>query len=338
MKLSLYNLLLSASLGLVLANLFFPSSCEAIKLSTELHKVTMSKVGMGTFITITTIHQSQTQAKIAIDKAYTEIQRLSSILSHHDPSSALSYLNKNASLSNPPPELYEVLKASLYYNRLSSGYFDITILPVLNLYKESFKSTKKPPSASEMQVAMSRVGSKYINLTSSSISFSKPNMQISLDSIAKGYIIDRAMDILKQHSIENALINAGGDIVASSSMSRDKVWRIAIQDPQKKDKNIEVVEIKNGALASSGNYEIYFDEEKIYHHLISPLSSKPVKNISSVTVKAQTLMQADALATATFVMGVEKGMNFIEDLANTEVLIVDAYGKTYTSKAWYKKE
>ncbi len=329
-------LALSGSAGLALAGLSFPSSCEAAKFSTKLHKVSMSKLGMGTYVNITALDPSRDKSEEAIGQAYAEIDRLSSLLSRHDPSSPVSYLNAHGSLSDLPTELFHVLKASLYYNRLSHGYFDISILPVLDLYEERFKTTNKPPSLPEIQNAMSLVGSDHIDLTSRSVTFAKPHMQITLDSIAKGYIIDRAMDVLKQHGIEHALINAGGDIAVHGGTNTDKPWRIAIQDPQKKESNIEVVEMMSGAVATSGNYEIYFDKEKIYHHLISPLSFDPVKNISSASIQARTVMEADALATATFVMGVEKGTKFINSTPDVEGLIVDSFGQKLTSKSWDK--
>ena len=329
-------LTLSASAGLALAGLSFPSSCEAAKFSTKLHKVSMSKMGMGTFVSITVLDSSKEKSEETIGKAYAEVDRLSALLSRHDPSSPVSYLNTHGSLSSLPVELFHVLKASLHYNRLSHGYFDISILPVLDLYEDRFKATGKPPSLSEIHNAMSLVGSDHIDLTSNSVSFTKPHMQITLDSIAKGYIIDRAMDVLKQNGIKHALINAGGDIVVHGGTNTGKPWRIAIQDPQKKESNMEIVEMVSGAVATSGNYEIYFDKEKIYHHLISPLSTDPVKNISSASIQAPTLMEADALATATFVMGVEKGMKFINSTPGVEGLIVDSFGQKLTSKSWNK--
>jgi len=329
-------LALSGSAGLALAGLSFPSSCEAAKFSTSLHKVSMSKLGMGTYVNITTLDPSQDRSEEAIGQAYAEIDRLSALLSRHDTSSPVSYLNREGSLFDLPPELFHVLKASLHYNRLSHGYFDITVLPVLELYEESFKTTNKPPPLSEIQNAMSLVGSHNIELTQSSVAFTKPHMEITLDSIAKGYIIDQAMDVLKRHGVEHALINAGGDIVVHGGTNTYKPWRIAIQDPQKKEHNIEIVEMMSGAVATSGNYEIYFDKEKIYHHLISPLSSETVKKISSASIRTRTLMAADALATATFVMGVEKGTKFINSIPDVEGLIVDSSGQKLTSRSWYK--
>ena len=329
-------LALSGSAGLSLAALSFPFPSEAASFSTQLQKVSMSKLGMGTFVNMTVLDSSRDKSEEAIGRAYAEIDRLSALLSRHDADSAVSYLNTNGSLSDLPPELYHVISTSLHYNRLSHGYFDITILPVLDLYEERFKTTNQPPSLSEIQDAMSHVGSSNIKLTSSSIAFTKPHMKITLDSIAKGYIIDRAMHVLKAHGVEHAIINAGGDIAVHGGRSDDKPWRIAIQDPLQKDGKIEIVEMRSGAVATSGNYEVYFDEEKIYHHLISPVSLEPVKSVSSASIRAKTVMEADALATAAFVMGAEQGTQFIDRAQGIEGMIVDRFGQKLSSKSWDK--
>lgn len=329
-------LTLGGTAGLSLAVLSLPISCDAVQFSDRLSKVSMSKVGMGTFINVTTLHPSQDSAEKAISLAYEEIERLSSLLSRHDPSSSVSILNTKGILTELPPELFHVLKASKHYNHISQGAFDITVLPVLDLYEESFKSTNNPPSSSELENVLSRVSSDHIDLNANAVSFAKPDMKITLDSIAKGYIIDRAMDVLKQHGIKHALINAGGDIAVHGGTQRGAPWKIAIQDPKHKNRRIEVVEVTDGAIATSGNYEVYFDEEKVYHHLISPLSLEPIKNINSTTVRARTVMEADALATTIFVLGKEQGIKLINDTRWVEGFIVDTFGKKFTSESWYK--
>lgn len=326
---------LSLSGSVILSGLLPISSYSGV-FSYKLNKMSMSKPGMGTFINMTVLHSSSREANDAIYSAYTEIHRLSSILSRHDSTSVLSELNSKGKLNSVPIELFDVLKASLYYNKITHGYFDITILPTLNLYEQNFKTTQNPPSLQDVQKSMAQVGSEYIQLSSNSVSFDKANMKITLDAIAKGYIIDKAMEILKSHGIKHALINAGGDIAVHGGANENKPWKIAIQDPKNKNKTIEVITMTNGAVATSGNYEIYFDKEKVYHHLISPLSNEPVKNISSVSIQARTVMQADALATATFVMGAKKGSQFIVKTQGIEGLIIDGFGKKMLSKAWNK--
>ena len=325
---------LSGAFGLALSSLSLPLPCDAAKFSTKLHKISMGKLGMGTFVNMTALHPSRDQAQEAMGRAYEEVDRLSALLSRHDPASPVSYLNRENGMPDLPPELLQVLKASLHYYEFSGGAFDITIQPVLDLYAKSFNATEKPPSADKLKQAIDLVGSNNLHLSANSVSFGKPEMAITLDSIAKGYIVDRAMDVLKQHGIEHALINAGGDIALHGGRGGNKPWRIAIQDPQQKERHLDVVEIGSGAVATSGNYEVYFDREKVYHHIISPTQGLPAENTASVSIRAQSVMEADALATAVFVMGQQEGSAFIQSNKNSEGLIVDHKGQQISSENW----
>ncbi len=324
----------TGAFGLALSSLSLPLPCDAAKFSTKLQKISMGKLGMGTFVNMTALHPSRDEAQEAVGRAYEEIDRLSSLLSRHDSASPVSYLNQEAVLPDLPPELLQVLRASLHYYQITNGSFDITIQPVLDLYTQSFKSTENPPTTAQLKPAMELIGSNNIKLDSNSVSFAKPKMAITLDSIAKGYIVDRAMAVLKHHGIKHALINAGGDIAMYGGKGTNKPWRIAIQDPWQKEKRLDVVEIVSGAVATSGNYEVYFDQEKMYHHLVSPAEGLPAANTASVSIRAQSVMEADALATAVFVMGPKVGSTFIKNNKNIEGLIVDRKELQSPSPNW----
>ncbi len=327
-------LALSGAFGLVMSSLSLPLPCDAAKFSAKLHKISMGKLGMGTFVNMTALHASRDEAQEAMGRAYEEIDRLSKLLSRHDPASPVSYLNREAGLPDLPPELLQVLKASLHYYEISGGSFDITIQPVLDLYAKSFKATGKPPATAKLKQAMDLIGSNHLHLTANSVSFGKSEMAITLDSIAKGYIVDRAMDVLKQHGIEHALINAGGDIAVHGGRGANKPWRIAIQDPQQKENRLDVVEIISGAVATSGNYEVYFDREKIYHHIVSPATGIQAGEIASVSIKAANVMAADALATAVFVKGPKNGRQFIERTPGIEGLVIKNNKEKIFSDQW----
>lgn len=327
-------LALSGVFGLTMSSLSLPLPCDAAKFSAKLHKISMGKLGMGTFINMTALHPSQNEAQEAMGRAYEEIGRLSTLLSRHDPASPVGYLNRETGLSDLPPELLHVLRASLHYYEISGGSFDITIQPVLDLYAKSFATTNQPPHEEQLKQTMAFIGSNHLQLTANSVSFGRPEMAITLDSIAKGYIVDQAMNILKQHGIEHALINAGGDIAVYGGKGAGKPWRIAIQDPWEKEKRLDVVEIVSGAVATSGNYEVYFDQEKIYHHIVSPTQGLPAENTASVSIRAASVMEADALATAVFVMGPQAASAFIQRNKNIEGLIVDRKGLQSPSANW----
>ena len=327
-------LALGGTVGIAISSLSLPLLCDAAKFSPKLNKISMAKLGLGTFINMTALHPSRDAAQEAMGRSYEEIERLSALLSRHDPASPVSYLNREANLSELSPELFQLLKASLHYHKISGGAFDITIQPLLELYHQSFATTKQPPHAEQLKQTMALIGSNHLHLTANSVSLNKPEMAITLDSIAKGYIVDRALDVLKQHGIEHALINAGGDIAVHGGKGANKPWRIAIQDPQEKEKRLDLVKIVSGAVATSGNYEVYFDQEKIYHHIVSPAQGAPAENSASVSIRATSAMEADALATAVFVMGPKIGSAFIRSHKNIEGLIVDREGRQSSSAKW----
>ena len=159
-------------------------------------------------------------------------------------------------------------------------------------------------------------------------------MGITLDGIAKGYIVDKASKILAGHRINNHLINAGGDIRAIGKRSDKKPWVVAIQDPQKKGHYPDTIYLTDGAIATSGNYEIYFDREKIFHHIVDPKTGFSPELNNSVSVTAKTAMDADALSTAVFVMNPVLGTRFINSLPMCESFVIEKGNKRFKSAGW----
>jgi len=325
---------LTGTLSLGVASLGVPLPSEAVKFDRNLYKVSKSRVGMGTFLTIMAFHPSQGEAEDAIGRSFAEIYRLSDMMTRYESSSQVSYLNSTGTLNEIPPELMEVLRASLYYHGISRGTFDITIKPVVDLYQESFRANSGPPSSEALKVAVERVGSHHLRITKTSVSFGRSGMEVTLDGIAKGYIVDRAMDLLRKQNIEHALINAGGDILVHGGKGEGKPWKIGIQDPWKRKGYVDVVTLKNGAIATSGNYEVFFDREKLFHHLIRPNSGNPAPETAGVTIRAASCMEADAIATSVYVMGPARGNQFIGQLPSIEGLIISSQGKKFASSGW----
>jgi len=167
-----------------------------------------------------------------------------------------------------------------------------------------------------------------------SVYFKNKGMSITLDGIAKGYIVDRMAEILNLNGISDYLINAGGDIRAQGTNSEGKYWVVAIEDPKKDANYPDIISINNEALATSGNYENYFDKNKLFHHIINPhTGSSPVYGYS-VSVKAKTATEADALATALFTMKPEKAVKLVENLDGVDCLFFTKGRKILKSSGW----
>jgi thiamine biosynthesis lipoprotein len=158
-------------------------------------------------------------------------------------------------------------------------------------------------------------------------------MGLHLGAIAKGYAVDRAIQILKDSKIHHGFINAGGDLKAFGRRPDQTAWKIGLQHPRKPESILASFSLSAKAVATSGDYQKYFDQDGIrYHHILSPKTGYPVTGVMSATVVTETVMDADALSTALFVMGVKKGLAFIDSLENTEGLIIDQDKSLYLSK------
>jgi len=325
---------LSASIFLGATALSLPIPCEAGRFNRKLYKVSFSRPGMGTFVNITALDSSQDRAEAAIEKGYQEMDRLIPLFSRFEPSSPVSFLNREGYLKDAPPEVLQVLQASFHYNTISNGAFDITVLPILDLLEQSFASTGQPPSPEEIDRIGTLVGSHHLQIRESSLFFTRPGMGITLDSIAKGFIVDRIMAVLREQEIRHGLVNAGGDIAVLGGKGDNKPWRIAIQDPRHQSQSIDILTLYTGSVATSGSYEVFFDQEKLYHHLISPSLTLPANENISVSVQASSVMEADALATAVFVMGAEPGKKFLTSQRSVEGLIVSSDNKRFSSSRW----
>jgi thiamine biosynthesis lipoprotein len=327
-------LALSGALGLSVAALSIPLPSEAAKFNRQLFRVSKSRLAMGTVVTMIAVHESRGQSEEAIGLAFAEIERLSSIMSRHKSDSHISQLNTDGALTDVPPEMMEVLRSSIHYHAITQGNFDITVMPIVDLYKQSFAEKGVPPTPEVLKATLDRVGTRHVVLSHKAVSFARSSMGVTLDGIAKGYIIDRAMSILRQQDIQHAFINGGGDIAAYGGKGGSKPWRIAIQDPWRDDQYKEVLTLRSGAVATSGNYEVYFDQEKLFHHLVSPTAGLPARETASVSIRARNAMEADALATAAFVMGPRLGLEFIKRTPGVEGFIIDSREGELRSEGW----
>lgn len=323
----------SALLGLGLAGgVLLPSVSEAVRFEKGLYKVTRTQLLIGTVVSITVLDQSRDRADDSIGSAFQEIKRMEQILSRFKSDSAVGLLNQEGRLRDIPDELKVMIKDSTIFYGITKGAFDITVKPVLDLYESKFRENKQPTSE-EIDRLMEKVGTEHMRITEDGIFFEKEGMGITLDGIAKGYIVDMAGKLLEKHGVQNYLINAGGDIRVKGERKEGGPWKIAIQDPQKKGQYPDVIHLKDAAIATSGNYEVFFDNEKIFHHIVDPKSGRSPLGLSSVSVVAKDTKTADALSTALYVMGHTTAIRFAEDYGCDCLLVTDE-GKLLPSKGW----
>lgn len=286
-----------------------------------------SKILMGTAVEIKVTAKNETAAKESVYAAFNEIARIEDVFSVYKPYSEISMLNKTGA-ENVPDEIIRLVKKSKYFSDISAGAFDITVLPVIKLWKYYGKIGKMPPKQ-KVESVRKLVGWRNILIDEKNkkISFIKKRMEIDLGGIAKGYAVDCAVEVLKKNGIKTGMVNAGGDIRCFGN----KTWRIALQNPRNEKEYITVLKIKNKAVTTSGDYERYFllDKNRI-SHIINPLTGYSAEASISATVIAENATDADALATAVFVQGFPKGVELIKKYsASAECLIIDKERKIF---------
>ncbi len=320
-KSSLKKIIILSLVALLITN------CSSLK------KTEQTKELMGTVVTITVYDEDEDRAEQAIELAFKEIERIEGLLSNYKNTSEVYLLNENGEIDNASNELIYVLGKSLRYGDLSEGAFDITVQPILDLYKHTFEELKRPPTDEEIKETLKLVGYEKIFIKNRHVELTKPNMKITLGGIAKGYAVDKAIDVLQNQGIEHALVDMKSSIRAIGNKGPED-WSIALQNPRNKDEYITIIRMNNNSLSTSGDYERYFNENMTFHHIINPLTGYSATELISVTIIADNAMAADALSTSVFVLGKEKGLELIESLDNVEGLMITKDKEIIRSKGF----
>jgi thiamine biosynthesis lipoprotein len=312
-----------------------PVTTESVRIDRRTHKVICSRPAMGTLVSVTALGRSSDRIQEAIGRAFDEMDRLIGIFSRFDGSSAVTHLNDAGRIEGPPPEFTNVISSSLKYNRLSGGAFDISVEPVVELFRKSLdQEAPRKPSEAEVREALELVDPEGIRLSRGRVHLNKEGMGITLDGIAKGYVVDAIAGVLEKSKVKNYLINAGGDIRTAGTKENRQPWTVAVQDPDKQGRFPDAISLNYGAVATSGSYEVYFDRDRLFHHIVNSNSGRSPISSTSVSVVAPSAMAADALATSVFVMDSHRGVEFVNSLPGCECLIIDQQGSHLKSIGW----
>lgn len=282
-----------------------------------------SKILMDTLVEIKILDKNTA----AIEAAFRELERIDKKFNVYNKNSEVHFINSSKSKKIPiSDEMKNLLNFSIYISSITDGAFDVTIFPLVRLW--NVKESEKPPSDAEIQRLISQIGYKRIALKNSSLIKERADIMLDFGGVAKGYAVEKAVKVLKEHGVKSGLINAGGDI----KLFGDKSWNIGIAHPRKPNRLLGILKLKDVAIVTSGDYERYFiKDNKRYHHIMNPKTGRPAEGIMSVTVIAPDCILADALSTAIFVMGVERGLKLVELLQDVRCIIVDSNGKIFVS-------
>jgi FAD:protein FMN transferase len=283
-------------------------------------KISRTEELMDTFFTITVYFDNDERSEKAISEAFNEMKKIESELSIYHNDSEISKLNREKVIKHPSDDLKINIERALYYSSVSNGAFDITVQPILDLYKRSFSEKNSAPSSEEINRELKKVDYKRIIIKGQEIKIGD-DQRITLGGIAKGYAVEKAFEILKRYNITMALIDAGGNMRALGKKP-EGFWNVALEDPRDSNNYITIIPLENNAVSTSGDYERYFDDKMEYHHIINPKTGYSSTELISVTVVTDNAFDADALSTAVFVLGKERGMNLIESLPGVEGIII----------------
>lgn len=292
-----------------------------------LHRVSETRSLMGTIVTLTVLHPEAGEARRMIGAGFAEMLRLESILSRHRPDTPVATLNVTGSLERPPAELVAVLAHARSVSRASAGAFDVTVLPLVRLWEASFTATGRPPSDDAIETTRRLVGYRRLDVSDDRIAFAQAGMALSLDGIAKGFVVDRAIETLVARGADRVLVDAGGDMATAGEGSLREPWSVGIQDPHRPGEVVDVVRLAGECVATSGDYQQSFTRDRRYHHIVDPRTGRSPEALSSASVVAPSAMQADALSTAVMVLGPHAGAALLESTPGVAGVIVDKVGR-----------
>ncbi len=308
---------------------------------------------MGTFARVVVIAKDSDAAGKCIESAFTQINKVDDLMSDYKSDSEISSVNREGfeKAVQLSPSTCEVLQRSIEFSKLTDGAFDITVGPLVELFRKA-KNKQVLPNQDEIADARSKVGFEKLKLDDQNraVQFTVEGMQLDLGGIAKGYAVDKAVETMQSHGAIGGMVDLGGDIrcFGAPLKGRDH-WVIGVQNPNmgKDSAGREVLlklKMTNGAIATSGDYQQFIIiEGKRRSHIIDRKTGTSTEGLSSVTIIADNATNADALATAVSVMGSENGLELIEKIPGTEVILITSQPefeliKTTGAEKYVKKD
>lgn len=273
---------------------------------------------MGTMFEISAWGRDREATLRAVNRAFAVIREADEMLSSYRPESALNRLNAAAANEAvpTPPTLFEALEASLKYSRLSGGAFDVTVAPLIDVWRRAAETDRLP---SEMALGRARalVGADKIKLgPRNQVRRAASGVKIDFGAIGKGWALDRAAEALRKHGVSDALINAGeSTLYALGDDGERRGWLTGVRNPRGGGPAGVEFRLRDAAVSTSASYERFFEiQGRRYSHIIDPRSGLPVEAVLSVTVTAPTATEADALSTAVYVLGPDAGAKLLDRL------------------------
>ncbi|MBI2479493.1 MAG: FAD:protein FMN transferase [Planctomycetia bacterium] len=292
-----------------------------------LDRFTATQPHMGTNFEIALYAPTKDLAEKALASGFDRIAELDRTLSDYDVNSELSKLSRSSPTKSPvriSPDLFTVLDAANSLSRRTDGAFDVTVGPLTKLWRRA-RRRGAFPADDLFREARAATGYQNLKLDAANMSAELlvPNMRLDLGGIAKGYAADEALRSMAALGINRAIVNAGGGVAASDAPPGETGWRIGVAPLEPNASPSRFLKIANGAVATSGDVWQFVEIDGVrYSHILDPKSGLGLTGRSSVTIVAPTGIVADGLATAVSVLGPQAGLKLVEEMAQTEALIL----------------
>ncbi len=291
---------------------------------------------MGCSFELGIIAQHESTANHFLEEGIREIQRIEHLLSEFRPDSQISEINANAGKGQVvvDDEVLELIERALKISRLSKGYFDISVGPLKKMYRFTNKEFNFPEKH-HISNTLKSVGYQKIaiNRVSKAVGLNKSSMHISMAAIGKGYAADLVRKKWKENNIAGGYIDASGDLTTFGKDENGEPWKIGIANPDDSQEMLFQIPLHEASVATSGDYEQHFlYNGNRYSHNIDPFTGMPIKGIKSVSIFSLSAELSDALATAVYAMGVQKGLDFLNQLPQTHGIIINDHNEVFFSK------
>lgn len=291
---------------------------------------------LGSPFEMTVVANDTIQGNKYINQAVAEVKRIENLISDWIPTTEISRVNQNAGMApvKVSREVFELVERSIKISKLTNGAFDISYASMDKIWKFD-GSMKEMPTEEAIKNSVAKVGYHNILLNEKELTVFLKNkgMKLGLGGIGQGYIADQIKALLIQNGCKSGIVNVSGDIFAWGKQPDGKPWTVAIVNPMNKNKVFATFPLEDSAVETSGSYEKFVTfNGKRYTHIIDPRTGYPATGIVSVSVFAKTTELADALATGIFVLGVDVGLDLVNQLKGIECIIVDDRGVVHSSE------
>lgn len=295
---------------------------------------------MGSEFYFTIVAKDSLSAENYIDQAIAEIARIEELISDWKSTSQVSEVNQNAGIRpvKVNQEVFQLTQRAIEFSKITEGAFDISFAAMDKIWKFDGSMTALPDEVT-MSKAIEKIGYQNIILDSveMTVFLKLPGMKIGFGATGKSYVADQVKALMIAQNVEAGIINASGDITTWGNQPNGLSWKIGINHPFKAYKSADILEIKNGAIVTSGDYQKYAEiNGKRYSHIINPTTGMASTELTSVTVIGENAETANALSTAIMVVGKKKGLLLLKKSPEFACLIISNSGKIITSKN-YKK-